>query len=470
MSRIDDLGQSWLDGTAPASDRNRLLSVLRVNNSFRASLRSEARLHALLHAACSDEAPLLADIVASIRTLSPLPRRRPWQTWVPFGLAGIMATLTMFWWWLKEDALRAPAMIDHGRPTYAVRAEAEAIAARAQSLVAWNGRLWIGGGDIQRNPGPCFLSSWNPHTQQFKDHGHAETEEIGRFRIIDGALWFPYVDTRLSEQQISLGRCTSDGKLELRQGSIPVHAGGRILADLIEHQGSLWVCTNFGQLWRGTIDGRTWRLSGHLDGSHPASGFMIVAGRLLLAGWGQGEAAVGVWDGTSLTPQHVPFAAALPPASSTTWMGIDGSIDDGQQAVFLVRRSKRLRGDDETFVCSLRLTENGRYLVQNLTPTGLRPRALLADPHGAWLLASSHGVDGHLAVVLRLERTHQRFNPVWSQEHLPAPPLGFAFLGGRCYIGLDRAAELGGRSGHLVSWPASDWGPQVESLAQPAHP
>jgi hypothetical protein len=64
------------------------------------------------------------------------------------------------------------------------------------TLCPWNGKLYMGYGDYDKNTGPISITSFDPATRTFSSEWTSMTESIDIFRPLGGRLYAPAIDPR----------------------------------------------------------------------------------------------------------------------------------------------------------------------------------------------------------------------------------------------------------------------------------
>lgn len=108
-------------------------------------------------------------------------------------------------------------LVDHGNKlaVNGTESEVRSFFGRARNvwdLEAFDGRVYIGGGNTTTNPGPVNLWAFDHASGQFADRPERtiESEAIENFRVIDGALYVPNSDPT-SGDQLKFDRLGEDG-------------------------------------------------------------------------------------------------------------------------------------------------------------------------------------------------------------------------------------------------------------------
>jgi hypothetical protein len=83
------------------------------------------------------------------------------------------------------------------------------------ALIAWEGRIYPGYGDIYANTGPIAITSYDPRTASYVPEWVSDTEAVHTYRVIGSELWAPATDPRV-KADLALGKPWRD--------ELPVHA------------------------------------------------------------------------------------------------------------------------------------------------------------------------------------------------------------------------------------------------------
>ena len=137
----------------------------------------------------------------------------------------------------------------------------------------WDGRIYFGHGDWNRNTGPIPVVSYDPATARFTTEFIADDEAIERYRVADGKLVFPGIDPRDSWDFGNFFVLDENGWRKVRTMPNGLHAfdiawfndtlfvAGR-KQRITERVATVWRSTDFGQTWDEFYlpAGRAWRI------------------------------------------------------------------------------------------------------------------------------------------------------------------------------------------------------------------
>lgn len=152
-------------------------------------------------------------------------------------------------------------------------AEGQAYARSVWDMYAWEGKLYLGGGNSNNegsapNAGPVDLWSYDPNADSFERELTVDDEEIERFRAIDGRLCIPGHDARESWELGNLYVRNLEGWAKLRTLQNAVH-----VYDVASLDGRLFAAGAVvfpveppdagGGIWASEDEGQTWTLARH---------------------------------------------------------------------------------------------------------------------------------------------------------------------------------------------------------------
>lgn len=144
-------------------------------------------------------------------------------------------------------------------------------------LQAFNGRLYVGHGDIKLNSGPTDIWYYDLRTRAFVRQGEIEDEAADHYRIIDGRLYLPGIDPREDWDLGNFYRLEDDRWVKHRTLPHSVHS-----SDIIGLRNSLFAPSAREKppmcLMQSTDDGLTWKMY-----DAPA-GCMRIGQRLIVLG------------------------------------------------------------------------------------------------------------------------------------------------------------------------------------------
>ncbi len=125
------------------------------------------------------------------------------------------------------------------------------------TLQSWNGKLYSGFGDYGANTGPIAVTPFDGTRFASAPELSADTEAIYTFRVIDGKLYAPSIDTRVGSDYAvgtDIGRFAS--------WSNPTVVGSTHAFDIVSLTGSdLWLVGSQGPdaaVWRSLDGGASW--------------------------------------------------------------------------------------------------------------------------------------------------------------------------------------------------------------------
>jgi hypothetical protein len=110
------------------------------------------------------------------------------------------------------DRFRIGASADFellGTHPHAAQQPATSRGGMLETLFGWQGQLYVGYGDIDRNTGPIWVTSWDPAAGIFWDHFLAHTEAIWNYRALGARLYVPAMDP--AEAAYAFGPPWEDG-------------------------------------------------------------------------------------------------------------------------------------------------------------------------------------------------------------------------------------------------------------------
>lgn len=103
-------------------------------------------------------------------------------------------------------------------------------------IICYDGYLYVGSGDFDKNAGPCELWRMNLDTGRWEISGEVMDEQINRFEVIGGQLVSPGTDPRASWSSGTWYRLTEEDTWETIN-NIP---GGVHIFDMIEFDGKFF--------------------------------------------------------------------------------------------------------------------------------------------------------------------------------------------------------------------------------------
>jgi hypothetical protein len=177
------------------------------------------------------------------------------------------------------------------------------------TLQSWNGRLYSGFGDYQANTGPIALTSFDGTGFASPPELLADTEAVYTFRVIDGKLYAPSIDPRVSSD-FAVGTSVGGGA----SWSNPTVVGSAHAFDIVSLTGSdLWLVgaswNGDAVAWRSLDGGATWQqalavspVSGIAGDFARFYGAAVYQGKLYVQArdyYGAVHPASRVFDGTS---------------------------------------------------------------------------------------------------------------------------------------------------------------------------
>jgi hypothetical protein len=158
--------------------------------------------------------------------------------------------------------LGAPSIADAGRFVFKgthpyASLQPTAVGRTLVTLQSWNGKLYSGFGDYGANTGPIAVTSFDGTRFASAPELSADTEAIYTFRVIDGKLYAPSIDTRAGSDYAvgtSVGGAASWNN--------PTVVGSIHAFDIVSLTGSdLWLVGSQGfdaAVWRSLDGGASW--------------------------------------------------------------------------------------------------------------------------------------------------------------------------------------------------------------------
>ena len=104
-------------------------------------------------------------------------------------------------------------------------------------IIAHKGKLFIGGGDYDKNTGATPVCSYDPFTKEWTVEANLPTEQIWNIREIDDTLWIPCIDHTGGDVDSKVFRRNTDGTWQTI--SIPFPAQHSF--DIIKWNGKIWM-------------------------------------------------------------------------------------------------------------------------------------------------------------------------------------------------------------------------------------
>jgi hypothetical protein len=176
------------------------------------------------------------------------------------------------------------------------------------TLQPWNGKLYSGYGDYTANTGPIALTPFDGTRFASAPELTADTEAISTFRVIDGKLYAPSIDPRVSSD-FAVGTSVGGGA----SWSNPTLVHSTHAFDIVSLTGSdLWLVGSDGYdaaAWRSLDGGASWQevltvpsISGIFDDFARFYGAGVYQGKLYLQAkdyYGAAHPTSKVFDGAS---------------------------------------------------------------------------------------------------------------------------------------------------------------------------
>ncbi len=162
---------------------------------------------------------------------------------------------------------------------------------KISDLEAYQGRLFIGYGDLVNNVGPIPVLSYNPEDNSFDASFTADEEELFNFRIFDDTLYVPGTDPRESWDFGNLYKLPSINEKWIKLRSIPA---GIHTFDVIKYKQKLFVIISGwadALIYSSADGGLSWQESIRLKGSDSDSvycrfsNFGVAYDKLFACGW-----------------------------------------------------------------------------------------------------------------------------------------------------------------------------------------
>ncbi len=127
------------------------------------------------------------------------------------------------------------------------------------TLQSWNGKLYSGFGDYTANTGPIALTPFDRSGFRSAPELNADTEAVWTFRVIDGNLYIPSTDPRISSD-FAMGSSVAGGT----SWTNPTVVGAAHVYDVASLTGSdLWLVgaawDGTAAVWRSLDRGVTWK-------------------------------------------------------------------------------------------------------------------------------------------------------------------------------------------------------------------
>lgn len=95
-----------------------------------------------------------------------------------------------------EDESGEPAHTNIGAPMVDYFDDGRAESRNTWDMVVYDGKLYIGAGDYDRNTGPINLNAFDIEKREWFDTGLLQDEEISRFRVYDNTLYAAGIDPK----------------------------------------------------------------------------------------------------------------------------------------------------------------------------------------------------------------------------------------------------------------------------------
>ena len=83
-----------------------------------------------------------------------------------------------------------------GNPAEQQYTEKNAVSRNPWDMVVYEGKLYVGAGDYDKNTGPAKISEYNISKHEWKLSASLPDEQISRFKVIDGILYAPGIDPK----------------------------------------------------------------------------------------------------------------------------------------------------------------------------------------------------------------------------------------------------------------------------------
>jgi hypothetical protein len=174
------------------------------------------------------------------------------------------------------------------------------------TLQSWNGKLYSGFGDYTANTGPIALTPFDGTRFASAPELNADTEAVSTFRVIDGKLYAPSIDPRVSAD-FAVGTSLAGGA----SWSNPTLVHSTHAFDIVSLTGSdLWLVGSDGYdaaAWRSLDGGASWEeiltvppISGIFDDFARFYGAGVYQGKLYLQAkdyYGAAHPTSKVFDG-----------------------------------------------------------------------------------------------------------------------------------------------------------------------------
>lgn len=115
-------------------------------------------------------------------------------------------------------------------------------------MAAFDGKLYIGAGDYDKNTGPINLNAFDIKKREWYDTGLLQDEEISRFRIYDGTLYAAGIDPKTDWAYGNFYKTTGDEWTTVSNVPGAVH-----MFDMIEFDGKMFYGLGTGDYYNTPV-------------------------------------------------------------------------------------------------------------------------------------------------------------------------------------------------------------------------
>lgn len=371
-----------------------------------------------------------------------------------------------------------------GLPDYASKAPTPVFARNPWDMISFQGRIYVGGGDSDNgdkdgassNPGNVYIISFAPGQKSFRYEGTQgsgdkrwiPSNQIDRFRVIQGQLWIPSHDPTVANDSPQLFRRDGDSTWTRLEG--PDQGGNKHTFDLVEYGNPAKLFST------GNWPLNRWSITGTFE-TRVYGDVMNNRGSELISYKGK---LYQFFDGSidyggSVSPQLAIYDPDSGSYKQRTEIGADhiapGLVQGSEASSRFTARVSRsaaidgrmwyiagYKGSDHQMdprvVITASSLDSGSIDTRNVTPTGHKPWDLLERTGFVWLLTSTkvdrgNGSDSFTAHIFKSNGTG--WTEVVRASGLDSFARSFEEVNGDFYLGL--GSDDG--EGDKISWPES---------------